>query len=95
VAAIFLSSRVNTARANLGDGMELNVITAVVLGGTSIFGGRGTMIGTVFGVLLVHETHEFVQWHWSVSEYYDIVIGVLLIGSVLLNRLLSVRGRRQ
>ena len=94
IAAVFLCSRVNTARANLGDGMELNVITAVVLGGTSIFGGRGTILGTVLGVLLVHETREFVQWHWQVSEYYDIVIGVLLIGSVLLNRLLSVRRKK-
>jgi rhamnose transport system permease protein len=92
IAAVFTASRLN-AKANLGDGMELNVITAVVLGGTSIFGGRGTIIGTVLGVLLVHETREFVQWHWQVSEYYDIVIGILLIGSVLLNRLLSARGR--
>lgn len=95
IVAIFLCSRVNTARANLGDGMELNVITAVVLGGTSIFGGRGTIIGTVLGVLLVHETREFVQFHWSVSEYYDIVIGFLLIGSVLLNRALSVKRKRK
>lgn len=94
VAAIFTASRLN-AKANLGDGMELNVITAVVLGGTSIFGGRGTIVGTVLGVLLVHETREFVRWHWQVSEYYDIVIGILLIGSVLLNRLLSARGPRR
>lgn len=91
VVAIFTSSRL-TAKANLGDGLELTVITAVVLGGTSIFGGRGTMIGTVLGVLLVHETYEFVDWRWR-SEYYEIVIGILLIGSVLLNRLLSVRRR--
>jgi rhamnose transport system permease protein len=69
------------------------VITAVVLGGTSIFGGRGNIIGTVLGVLLVHETRELVSWRWQQDELNSIVIGSLLIGSVLLNRLLSVRYR--
>lgn len=96
IAAVILSSRVNTAKASLGDGIELDVITAVVLGGTSIFGGRGSIFGTVLGVLLVHETREFVPWHWQGrgSEFNQIVIGLLLIGSVLLNRLLSVRRRK-
>jgi rhamnose transport system permease protein len=93
LAALILVARHNTAKADFGDGIELDVITAVVLGGTSIFGGRGNILGTVLGVLLVHETREFVPWHWNKSEYNSIVIGMLLIGSVLLNRLLSVRRR--
>jgi rhamnose transport system permease protein len=74
--------------------MELDVITAVVLGGTSIFGGRGNILGTVLGVILVHETRQLVSWHRYPVEIKPIVIGVVLIGSVLLNRLLAVRGRR-
>jgi rhamnose transport system permease protein len=93
LAAAILVARHNTAKADLGAGFELDVITAVVLGGTSIFGGRGNIIGTVLGVLLVHETRELVSWRWQQDELNSIVIGALLIGSVLLNRLLSVRGR--
>jgi rhamnose transport system permease protein len=93
LAAVVLVARHNTAKADLGAGIELDVITAVVLGGTSIFGGRGNMLGTVLGVLLVHETRELVSWRWNKAELNLIVVGLLLIGSVLLNRLLSVRDR--
>ncbi|HVT89543.1 MAG TPA: ABC transporter permease [Tepidisphaeraceae bacterium] len=94
LAAVIYGARRDSAKADVGDGMELDVITAVVLGGTSIFGGRGNMLGTLLGVLLVHETRELVSWRWNQAELNLIVIGLLLIGSVLLNRLLSVRGRK-
>ena len=93
VAAILFAARRNTANAAVGDGMELEVITAVVLGGTSIFGGRGRVIGTILGVILIHETREFVSWHWQNDVLIQLVIGVLLILSVLLNTLLTPRGR--
>jgi rhamnose transport system permease protein len=94
VAAVLFVSRRNTAKADVGTGMELDVITAVVLGGTSIFGGRGTIIGTLLGVLLIHEAREFVSWRWNSDELNLIVVGTLLIAAVLLNSLLAVRGRR-
>ena len=65
VAAVIFAARRNTAKADIGAGMELDVITAVVLGGTSIFGGRGNVVGTVLGVLLIHETKQFVSWRWN------------------------------
>jgi rhamnose transport system permease protein len=89
---LFVARR-NTAKADIGTGIELDVITAVVLGGTSIFGGRGHIFGTVLGVLLIHETREFVSWRWERDELNFIVLGVLLIVSVLLNSLLSSRER--
>jgi len=95
VAAVILVSRQNTAKADLGLGMDLDVITAVVLGGTSIFGGRGGIGGAVLGVLLIHETREFVSWHWNKAELNLIVIGVLLIVAVLLHHLLSPRRREE
>ena len=55
LAALLFVARRSTAKADIGTGMELTVITAVVLGGTSIFGGRGRLFGTVLGVLLIHE----------------------------------------
>lgn len=94
LAAIAFVSRRNTAKADIGLGIELDVITAVVLGGTSIFGGRGNIVGTVLGLLLIHETRQFVSWEWQSDELILIVIGVLLIGSVLLNTLLTRRRRR-
>lgn len=93
VAAILYVSRRPTAQADIGTGMELDVITAVVLGGTSIFGGRGRIIGTVLGVLLIHETRQFVSWHWRTDEIISIVVGVLLVASVILNLMLTPRDR--
>jgi rhamnose transport system permease protein len=87
VAAIAYVARRNTAKADIGTGIELDAITAVVLGGTSIFGGRGHVWGTLLGLLLIHETREFVSWHWSRNELNLVVLGVLLILSVLLHRL--------
>jgi rhamnose transport system permease protein len=93
IAAVLYAARVNTAAADQGAGFELDVITAVVLGGTSIFGGRGRITGTVLGLLLIHETQEFVRWHWQNEVLINLVIGLLLICSVLLNTFLTPRGR--
>ena len=53
LAAIIFVSRVSTTRSDMGMGLELDAITAVVLGGTSIFGGKGTIVGTFFGLILI------------------------------------------
>lgn len=89
MAAILFAARLNTAKADIGEGLELDAITAVVLGGTSIFGGRGNILGTVLGLLLIHETREFISWRWQRDELIFIVLGALLILSVLLHRLLG------
>jgi rhamnose transport system permease protein len=93
VAAVIYSARVKTVTADQGSGFELDVITAVVLGGTSIFGGRGNIVGTALGLLLIHETRQFVAWRWQTEVLILVVVGALLILSVLLNTLLSPRGR--
>ena len=77
-----------------GIGLELDVITAVVVGGTSIYGGRGRILGTLLGVILIHETRQFVDWHWQRSELTLIVIGTVLILSLLGHRLLLPRKER-
>jgi rhamnose transport system permease protein len=92
-AAVLYVARRNTAKADIGTGLELDVITAVVLGGTSIFGGRGTLPGTLLGVLLIHELREFVAWRWNRDELVLVVTGVLLIASVLLQKALARRGQ--
>ncbi|HZL37470.1 MAG TPA: substrate-binding domain-containing protein [Tepidisphaeraceae bacterium] len=53
LAAAVAVARVNTAKADIGSGFELWAITAVVLGGTSIFGGRGSIVGSILGVFAI------------------------------------------
>ena len=89
LTAVLYVARRNTAKADIGTGLELDVITAVVLGGTSIFGGRGGLFGTLLGVLLIHEVREFVTWHWNQDELVLIVVGLLLIFSVSLHKFLG------
>jgi rhamnose transport system permease protein len=84
------AARRNTATADIGTGLALDVITAVVLGGASISGGRGTILGTVLGVALIHEVRELVSWKWQREELILIVVGAILVGSVLMQRV----GRR-
>lgn len=93
VSALLFVARRNTAKADIGTGMELAVITAVVLGGTSIFGGRGRLFGTLLGVMLIHEMREFLSWQWNRDEITLVVIGTLLILSVLADSLLSPKKR--
>ncbi len=93
IAAVQYVSLRNTAKADAGTGMELDVITAVVLGGTSVVGGRGNLFGTLLGVLLIHEVREFVSWHWQSDELNLVVIGSLLIFSVLLKSLFTRKSR--
>jgi rhamnose transport system permease protein len=93
LSTVIYVSRFDTARADAGKGLELDAITAVVVGGTSIFGGRGNIIGSVLGLLLLHETRLFVSRYWRIDELRSIVIGILLILSVLLYRVLVRKGR--
>lgn len=91
MAAIVYIARFDTAKADAGRGFELDVITAVVVGGTSIAGGRGSVTGTVLGLLLIHETRLFVSRYWRIDELRSIVVGCLLIVSVLLAQSLNRR----
>jgi rhamnose transport system permease protein len=88
LATIIYVSRFDTAKADAGKGFELDVITAVIVGGTSIYGGRGNIVGTILGLVLIHETRLFVSRYWQIDELRSIVIGVLLIVSVLVYRML-------
>lgn len=90
---VLLAARYEQAKADFATGLELETITAVVLGGVSIFGGRGNIGGLVIGLALLHECIKFVPWHWHVSELNSLVTGGLLIGSVLLNSLVARQGR--
>jgi rhamnose transport system permease protein len=93
VGSILLAARYGQAKADFATGLELAAITAVVLGGVSIFGGRGNVCGLLIGLVLLHECNKFISWHWHVSELNDLVTGGLLVGSVLLNSMVMNRKR--
>lgn len=93
LAGVVISLRNSTAAANVGTGFELTVVTAVVLGGISIFGGKGTIGGVVLALVLLGSINKALTLSDSISSYWiQIVTGTLLIGSVLLPNL-AVRAR--
>lgn len=85
LAAVIFVSRVSTTRSDMGTGLELDVITAVVLGGTSIFGGRGTIIGTLLGLVLMQALKNGLALAGVKGDGTIVVIGAVLIGTILLS----------
>ena len=83
LAAVVFVSRVTTTRSDMGTGLELDVITGVVLGGTSIFGGRGTIIGTVLGLILIQALKNGLSLSGVKGDGTIVVIGLVLIGAIL------------
>jgi rhamnose transport system permease protein len=87
LAAVIFVSRVSTTRSDMGTGIELDAITAVVLGGTSIFGGRGTIVGTVLGLLLMQALKNGVSLAGVKGDGTTVLIGAVLILTLLLSNL--------
>ena len=93
LAAFVLSARLNSAEAVAGIGYELTVISAVVIGGTSLFGGVGSVGGTVIGAALIGVLVNGLVLN-NVSSYtQQIVIGLILILAVAFDRWLKTRTR--
>jgi len=92
LAAYIYVSRVSTTRSDMGSGWELNAIAAVVLGGTSINGGIGTIGGTVLGLILIQLLQNGLALTDVTSDATVIVIGSVLILAVLIN--LFIQSRR-
>lgn len=92
IAAIVYVAHLGQAKSDAGTGYELMAITAVVLGGASIFGGRGTILGTVLGLFAIVILQNGLRLSGQPSELAGILMGVLLVGTILLDRL-SKRSR--
>jgi rhamnose transport system permease protein len=87
LAAIVFVSRVTTTRSDMGTGLELDVITGVVLGGTSIFGGKGTIAGTMLGLVLIQALKNGLALSGVKGDGTIVVIGIVLIAAILVGAL--------
>ena len=86
MAAVLDSARTATAQPSAGSGYELDAIAAVVVGGTSLFGGRGSIVGTVFGVLIIQTiSNIFVLLNVPFNAQL-VVKGVIILAAVMLQR---------
>ncbi len=87
ISAIISTSRLNSGGPQAGVGYELDVIAAVVIGGTSLAGGRGSIWGTFIGALLIGVINNGMNL-LGISPYFQQVVkGFIIIGAVLLDRL--------
>jgi len=86
IAGLILAARFGSTRPDIGSGLELSVITITVLGGISIFGGSGTMIGAILALILIGILRFGMGLVNIQGQVQDVVIGSLLILSILLPR---------
>jgi ribose transport system permease protein len=87
IAGVMLTSRLNSAQPSVASGAELDAIAAVVIGGTSLFGGEGTIVGTIIGALLMAVIRNGLTLMHVTAFYQQVVIGVVIILAVLIDRL--------
>jgi len=86
ISGLILASRVNSGQPIAGTGWELDVIASVIIGGTSLFGGRGGIVGTVIGSLFLGVLRNGLNL-LNVSPFYQqVFIGLLIIIAVVLDR---------
>ena len=91
IAALLLIARTNVGDPNAGQTDNLDVITAVVLGGTSLFGGRGTMIGTLIGALIIGVVRNGLVLMGVASTYQILITGILVIVAVSVDQIARKR----
>jgi ribose transport system permease protein len=86
VSAMILTARLNSAQPTFGQGYELDAIATVVLGGASLSGGSGGVLGTLFGALLLGTINNGMNL-MNISPFYqDLVKGAIILLAVLLEK---------
>ncbi|MDQ3174426.1 MAG: ribose ABC transporter permease [Acidobacteriota bacterium] len=93
LAAILLTARLNSAQPIAGMNYELDAIAATVIGGTSLLGGEGTVVGTLIGALIMAVLRNGLNLLGVSSFIQQIVIGTVIIVAVLIDMALKRRGK--
>jgi ribose transport system permease protein len=91
IAAVLLGARIMSIDPLAGTGLELDSIAAVVIGGASLFGGRGSMIGTLFGVLIMVFIRNGLNLMGVGPYWQGTAIGAVILIAVLIERIISSR----
>jgi ribose transport system permease protein len=91
IAGIVIAARLDSAQPQIGTGYELQAIAAVIIGGTSLLGGRGSILGTVIGALIMSVLVNGLRILSIQSEWQNIVVGVVVLLAVFLD---SLRNRQ-
>lgn len=86
LASLILTSRLNSAQPTAGNMFELDAIAAVVLGGTSLTGGRGWIVGTLIGALIIGVLNNGLNLIGVSSFFQQVVKGAVILVAVLLDR---------
>ncbi|WP_417419314.1 ABC transporter permease [Hoeflea sp.] len=94
IAALVLLARVGGLQSGIGIGIEFTVIAAVILGGTKLTGGSGTIVGSVFGAVFLVLIDNGLNLLNASPYIYDIVRGSVLVAAVVVDRVSSVRRER-
>jgi ribose transport system permease protein len=92
VAAAFMAGRIRAVDPTTGTGLELDSIAAVVIGGASLFGGRGSIIGTFFGVIIMVCIRNGLNLMGIDPYWQGTAVGCIIVVAVLAERFLSERG---
>jgi ribose transport system permease protein len=94
ISGLMLASRVITGAPNLGQGYELDAIAAVVIGGASLMGGRGTIWGTAIGLLLIQTINNGLDLLLVPAYWQDVIKGIIIVAAVGVDVWASRSGRR-
>ena len=92
VAGIIIASRLDSAQPQIGTGYELQAIAAVIIGGTSLLGGRGSILGTVVGALIMSVLVNGLRILSIQTEWQNVVVGVVVLLAVFFD---SLRNRQR
>ena len=93
LAGLMQSARLEAADPNAGTGMELQVIAAVVIGGTSLMGGRGSVINTAFGVLIIAVLEAGLAQVGASEPSKRIITGFVIVAAVIVDTLRQRRAK--
>jgi ribose/xylose/arabinose/galactoside ABC-type transport system permease subunit len=95
LSGLLLAARIGSGSGGAAQGLEFNVIAAVVIGGTSLSGGQGSMLGTFLGVIFVTVIGNGLVLLGVNSFFQQVVSGIIIVAAVLINILLLRRHRTQ
>ena len=88
IAGLIIASRLNSAQPALGQGYELEAIAATVIGGTSLSGGRGTILGTIIGAFIMSVLTNGLRIMGVAQEWQIVVTGIIIIVAVYVDTIL-------